>query len=169
MIGDFWLLIEGLKVEVWAVFIAVLALGLTIWQGYLSRKHNRISVRPVLRLVTEYSLGNDDHKYAISVKNCGLGSAIIKDVQIFIKDAEVGKAYSDESWNRAIELAKSEHSVFDDFYYTIFTKDVTINSGESVEILWHESDVEKPIIDKVLEEFVFKVSYQSFYKEKFEL
>lgn len=29
-----------------SAFIAFLALGLAVWQGYLMRKHNRLNLRP---------------------------------------------------------------------------------------------------------------------------
>src|SRR3989344_2263262 len=59
-----------------SAIIALCALGLSIWQGYLSRGHNRISVRPHLTMWTHKYHG--DGLYAADIVNNGIGPAIIK-------------------------------------------------------------------------------------------
>jgi hypothetical protein len=53
--------------------VALFALGLTIWQGYLYRQHNRLSVMP--RLTIYDDMGSNGS--GIYYKNDGLGPAII--------------------------------------------------------------------------------------------
>ena len=62
--------------------IAVLAMVATVWQGMLSRKHNRLSVTPVLTLYRE----EDDGK--IYIKNNGTGPALIRRYEIY-KDGQL--------------------------------------------------------------------------------
>ena len=63
--------------------IALSALFLTIWQGWLSRRHNLLSVRPSLVLKTNTeNLGKDKRRATITIKNSGLGPAKIVDYVI---------------------------------------------------------------------------------------
>lgn len=67
-------------------FIAMLALFLTMYQGYETRKHNRLSVRPKLSLLITDGLGPEssgrDVIYKVTLRSVGLGPAIIKSVVI---------------------------------------------------------------------------------------
>src|SRR5688572_25280527 len=64
-----------------AVFIALLALTVTIWQAALTRRHNRLSVRPHLRIDWLVSDEGTDEKVSVVLSNNGLGPAIIKRFQ----------------------------------------------------------------------------------------
>jgi hypothetical protein len=63
--------------------IASLALFLTIWQGWLFRRHNLLSVRPYLALTTvTENLGKEKRRVTVTVRNSGLGPAKIIDFSI---------------------------------------------------------------------------------------
>lgn len=68
-----------------SMFIALLALAATFYQGYLAREHNRVLVRP--RLVGYASKGSA--KFRFEIINTGLGPAIIEDIQCFIDGVSV--------------------------------------------------------------------------------
>lgn len=74
------------KVNIWApIIIALIALFVAIDQGYQTRKHNKLSVQPVVGIVFEYTAqGGAGWNY----KNSGLGPAIIKDFEVKV-DAEI--------------------------------------------------------------------------------
>jgi hypothetical protein len=57
-------------------FVALLALFVSVWQGYITRKHNILSVRPHVE-ITYNSLFDD---YSVEISNNGLGAAIVKEV-----------------------------------------------------------------------------------------
>ncbi|MGI9392672.1 MAG: hypothetical protein ACR2N8_03955, partial [Parvibaculales bacterium] len=59
-----------------SIFIATLALGLTIWQARQTRKHNKLMVRPFLD-ITEYMREHKNNISDISFEliNCGVGPA----------------------------------------------------------------------------------------------
>lgn len=63
-----------------AVFISALALGTTFWQAHLSRKHNKLSVRPHL---AGHASWNDEGVYSLVLRNDGLGPAIITGARVF--------------------------------------------------------------------------------------
>lgn len=59
--------------------LAVLALATTAWQGYLQRKHNRLSVTPKLEIIQHRT---PDGIAALTLKNVGVGPAIITEYRI---------------------------------------------------------------------------------------
>lgn len=63
-----------------AMFIAVLALLVSIYEGYEIRKHNRLSLKPFL----DSSIYMEQNKlFKIQLKNEGLGTAIVEDFSIY--------------------------------------------------------------------------------------
>jgi len=72
----------------WEILIAILGLIIalsasiaTIWQGVLTRRHNKLSVKPFLKTEGNYIPGQ---KVSITLSNTGFGPAIIKSIQILI-------------------------------------------------------------------------------------
>ena len=55
------------------IFVAILALLFTAAQAWQQRRHDRISVRPLLRLKTDYA----DGVYSADLTNAGLGPALL--------------------------------------------------------------------------------------------
>lgn len=66
-------------VAVAAALIALCSLGATIWQGWISRSHNRLSVRPMLVWVRDRTLDESGITLRFSIKNLGVGPAIVKE------------------------------------------------------------------------------------------
>ncbi|MEM5506923.1 hypothetical protein WNY81_18970 [Shewanella frigidimarina] len=61
--------------------IALSALGLAIWQGVATRRHNRLTVKPHLDFSSEY---RDGEAFTLWLKNDGIGPAIVKDYEFFL-------------------------------------------------------------------------------------
>ena len=64
-------------IAICAVFISVVALGSSIWQGIITRRHNMLSVRP--RVDLTFSI-DKSKPFRIIIKNTGLGLAIIEHI-----------------------------------------------------------------------------------------
>ena len=64
-----------------AIVIALAALFVSVWSGVQTRKHNRLSVRPNLR-VNYYD--HSERPLSILISNDGLGPALIYDFSISI-------------------------------------------------------------------------------------
>lgn len=62
-----------------AVLIASLAFAATIWQGIIARKHNRISVTPMLVKHVDRVINNEGIKVSLVIKNVGPGTALVID------------------------------------------------------------------------------------------
>ena len=66
--------------------IALLVLGLTIWQGLQTRKHNRLSAKPYV----DFSWVNKPLQgLRCELKNLGLGPAFINRIRFFVDNNEV--------------------------------------------------------------------------------
>ena len=59
-----------------AAFITLCAFFTTLWQGHLTRRHNKLSIKPSLNFDQNLRHSGVDVKY--TVKNSGLGPAMIK-------------------------------------------------------------------------------------------
>ena len=67
--------------------IAVFAFVVTVWQAGVTRKHNRLSVKPFLNTWSEASEGSG--VYEIRLNNIGIGPAIIESFEIRVDDKKV--------------------------------------------------------------------------------
>ena len=61
--------------------IALSALAATFWQAYISRKHNKLSVKPYL---TTWTTTSSDGYVIVKIINNGVGPAHIKSFSIFV-------------------------------------------------------------------------------------
>ena len=68
-----------------AVFIAALALAVSVWTVYENRKHNRLSVRPVLVFEKCYAPGASRPYLGLYLKNDGAGIATNLDLQFILQ------------------------------------------------------------------------------------
>ena len=78
------------------MFVAVLALMVSVYEGYEMRKHNRLSIKPYIN--SEIYMENTPNKntFEITLKNPGLGPAIIEEFSIYANGKKV------ESRNQAM-------------------------------------------------------------------
>lgn len=65
-----------------ATVIAVIALAVAVWQGFESRKHNRLSVKPAMAFLIQKAKGKEP--VGLSLKNHGAGPAFIRKFTIWI-------------------------------------------------------------------------------------
>jgi hypothetical protein len=70
------------SISITAWIISLLALCVSLWQGYETRRHHRLSVRPLLSQYVSLHPGAD--KLGFSVSNEGLGPAIMKKCKVAV-------------------------------------------------------------------------------------
>lgn len=70
-----------------SIVIALCALGLSVWQACVARKHNKLSFKPHLSLMTH----RDAEKgfYSVELINNGIGPAVIEDFSIKVDGKQV--------------------------------------------------------------------------------
>src|SRR5687767_14553435 len=99
--------------------IAICAFIATFWQAYLSRKHNRLSVKPQLEISSGFNF--NDQEYYINILNNGLGTALITKIQLVIDgeeiDTQISEAF-DEVVSELFHLYeyKQDHLIISDTY-----------------------------------------------------
>lgn len=71
-----------------AAVISACAIGITVWQGFQSRHHNRLTVRPLLTWRESRSANDDGFQVAYTVTNHGVGPAIVLERFITVDGAK---------------------------------------------------------------------------------
>lgn len=143
------------------IFVAFCALGLTIWQGYQTRNHNRLSLRPAL---SSWSLYNPK-RYTHKLMNKGHGTAIISQFNFLILGKEV--SYS-EFEHDVYEFSESYGKC--DIAILAFTKENFMSSGESfnvIEIKYSES-LPRDFFNELARRYALKIKYKCLYGKDFE-
>lgn len=65
------------------VVIAISAVAVSLWQGHMTQKHNKLSVRPYFDItVMRYGKLDSLHDFSVQLSNEGYGTAIIKEFVI---------------------------------------------------------------------------------------
>jgi hypothetical protein len=79
-----------------SVIVATLAFFTTVWQSWLTHRHSRLSVRPLLAWHTNRTLKSDAFEVVTILSNKGLGPAIVKE-RYFTLDGQHYKTPSSAS------------------------------------------------------------------------
>jgi len=75
-------------IAICGVVIAVASLGVSAYVAWAARKHNRLSVRPLLGLTTAFPVGGTA---GLRLTNSGLGPARIIGSQLTVADEDIGE------------------------------------------------------------------------------
>jgi hypothetical protein len=125
---------------------AVCALVATIWQAAISRKHNRLSVRPMLTLYRREIDG------VITVKNNGSGPAIIQSYELYFGGKQVALDAMDGVLPTLSDLPD-------------LTPGVAIAVGEAIDLVKSVTLLDGSNV-KPLEDLKFRIVYRSIYGEE---
>lgn len=162
-----------------ASIIALSALGITFWQGWLSRQHNKLSVRP--HLIIHFAI--DEQKEGCLLRytltNEGLGTAVIKSYDLYL-DEQLLDISQPDTVSRMIT-----QSFFDIFplrpQQKIFTtmkswdKDEAVKAGNEynlVKVFYGEQEMlakNGDNLEKARNALHFRITYKSMYDEEFTL
>lgn len=133
-------------VAIGSLATAVCALVATIWQAAIARKHNRLSVRPVLTLYRHEDDG------IIVIRNNGSGPAIIRSYELYADSGRVALDAMDGLLPTVSDVPE-------------LTPGVAIAVGESVQLV-----KSVPLLDgghvKPLQDLRFRIVYESIYGEE---
>lgn len=115
-----WELIVGAS----GVFVAALAFGITVWHGIQSRKHNKLSVRPLLTS-WQYT-DNEEKQFKVGFTNCGIGPALIDNFVVRV-DGEVISGVPSETVEKAVAIVFPDQSYSYEFGFVAKKAVVTVN------------------------------------------
>ena len=135
------------------VFIAVLAVVVSIWQVRISQEHNKLTVRPYL----DYFYGWSPKGFRLELSNQGFGPAIIKNIDYRFD----GKSY--KNWDEVLTAANLRDKRTNSYTYS---SNSPFASGKEVEFL--ELDINQSEIG-LLKTLSVIIYYESIYKEDFDL
>ncbi len=145
-----------------AIFIASLALGVTFWQLWVQRKHNRMSVKPYLVFNRIESVVA--HEMAIVLKNAGLGPAIIKDVAVYL-NKEPYNMSSTDPWKGLLIQAGLNTGVVAGMTLDKYA----ISAEETVKIVRAETYNSLKDMIECIHRIDIIIRYESCYGESFEV
>ncbi|WBV21142.1 hypothetical protein [Pantoea piersonii] len=78
---------RDLILSVAGIFIAVISLVFSIWQGHEQIRHNHISVEP--RINSYFSNDGRTNKWGVYIVNNGMGTAFVKDIFVRVNGRSV--------------------------------------------------------------------------------
>ncbi|WP_316367753.1 hypothetical protein [Candidatus Thiodiazotropha sp. CDECU1] len=144
-----------------AVIIASIAVGVSIWQGYLQRKHFRLSVKPNISVHSDHT---SEEEVIFTMRSNGLGPAIIKSFAIEVDGKQVPSQGDGLMKNALIGIgidvigdAKCKHFLpsIDDVY----------GPGEDLMLLDITYDPEsRENIKEAISRLKFSINYSSIYQ-----
>lgn len=157
-----WLAENTELVTAWAaIVISACALFVTLWQVSVTRRHNELSVKPMLAIKEHYSEEGNIGCFSFCLQNSGVGPAIIKDFILLDGDKEIarnnGKLYS-EFLEDKIRNCHNRGIGF-------LTPNGAVSVGEDVDLLKFCYDVQKVDVSFV-QNLNVVLHYQSIYQNK---
>ena len=154
--SDVWCWIENNATEL----IAITAVLFTAYQAYLSRKHNKLSVKPHITV----SWANfSDAPISFTMCNDGLGPAIIKSYSIEV-DGSTVEGQGPELYKNAIIALGLQNITY--LSYNL-TEGEAYSVGKSLVLLRFEEPPDRyDEINEVLSKLKFRITYTSIYEDK---
>ena len=157
-----WNLSNSEIVAVSSMAIALLALVAAFWQAHISRRHNRLSVRPFIEHYQERIPG--EH-ISVSIVNHGIGPAVLEKVYFTISP-NTQRLDIDELLDKIVLTMKPTKGAWESGTFlgkTMFPpgKITTVVKLE----LTLEDDENFMIISKILDDTSIHVVYRSIYNE----
>lgn len=149
-----------------AIVIALASLLVAVWQAALTRKHNKLSVKPHLTLESVMSTGHD---IEVLLCNNGIGTACLKSFNIVIE----GKRHNISNVYDLNSLLKRDNFHLDktNVSFYPYTGNNTIRAGDSVTLLHFAGSASDTIIasDIVIELglMTFQIEYECLYGERY--
>lgn len=142
-----------------AIVIAIASIVISTWQGIENRNHNRLTVMPKLGI----SLTVNENLFRISVKNNGLGPAILKKRTLMFEGKEI-EWYDHNHLKKIVENFKINGNLS----FSLMDEFSTIPVGDEKTLFQFASDSlnENIGFNKMPYLLGFKLDYESMYGEE---
>lgn len=147
-----------------AVVVALSAFIVSVWQGISSRKHNRLSVKPLVDINLSTGPSGDA---SVALTNSGVGPALLQSFSVLYQN----KKYIFNSTKTHNELFKSIGVDLRQVHWSAgrHLKDAALGVGESIIMLNIEDTsqcrVQTEKMYEAIKTMQFEVEYQSIYGE----
>ena len=141
--------------------IAVAALAVSVYQSWVTRDHNRRSVRPLLRLRLSLRTGQTA---GIRLTNSGLGPALITKAMVWLDGKSIGP-YSEDTSNviRGDQRPRPSATTLTpgDVLATDYDQYILAVADFDLAVDWHAA-----FTNLVRERLVLEIHYTSLYEER---
>ena len=149
-----------------SVLVASLAFGVTIWHAWTTRKHNRLSVKPLLNTWNDF--GSFADGLEITLRNIGIGPALIESFEIYV-DAKKVDGIGTDPINKAISILFPVNTPTI-LYSSYLAKGGVLGVNEKIKVLSIKFPPNffpsPPIMEHTLNRCKLIVRYQSIYENE---
>jgi len=157
----YWMTPE-IIIAISSIFIALLALFATIWQGLVTRKHNKLTVKPILSF--QITLSSHSDKIGICIINKGVGPLIL--TESIISKAGKSSYLHKKDYIKLFPLLNNPS-----FHFGIPARNCSILPNENVWLIscskHKEQDAFIDLMDSEFKGLNIEIKYKSIYDEKF--
>ncbi|PSU34617.1 hypothetical protein [Photobacterium lutimaris] len=147
-----------------AAIVSVSACAINIWQASISKKHNQLSVKPMLHF--DCILDND---LVLKIKNTGTGPAIINNCSLYFNEVLLGSNSQEIAYNLFEEL-EVQH-LGGRMYIPGIRQ--AMPAGESYEIMRIDAVIsDNQVMERIMNDLTLltiDLNYESIYGEKFDI
>jgi len=155
--------LSGTITAIGTVVIAVAALIVSIWENVAARKHNRLSVRPLLRVDC---LGERQGPLSVTLVNSGVGPAIVESFT-----AKLNGETIPSSELHPVDCALKRLGVApEDYIYFTPWPGEAVSAGEKLTLLTFPKTAEDRVaadrMKDLLPKICLRIVYKSIYDEK---
>jgi hypothetical protein len=149
-----------ISISLASAVVAACALGITVWQACLTRKHNQLSVQPYLTTSQFENAENHVFTLTISLENCGIGPAIIKNFIFFDGDQEIAR----NNYHLVESYLKNNILSAYVFYFGFCVPGFAISAGTN-HLLLQITSTSGPVNMSLINRLNIIVEYQSIYQD----
>lgn len=157
-----------LLISVCAIIVAIFAFITSVCQAYFTRRHNKLSVKPILSVEFNLAYKNDDD-FGISLKNNGIGPAILKDLKVFV-EGKLASNFSRDNWEKVFELIQIPKNWEPLISCTTIKPDYSISAGDKKQLLKiNKKGLETNTLEDMrnfLKKLKIQITYESIYGEQ---
>ena len=149
-----------------SVIVALCALGISIWQGFLSRQHAHLSARPIIE-----SNFNNHGSVGLEIYNAGLGPAVLTSFKAIYKQQEFDMFRGSEL-EKLVDLLVENRSDLPlmTFSFRIPSNHSAIAPGDVVKLLTITCDWDVIVqrMRRAFSQIELKITYQDIYGKTFD-
>lgn len=153
-----------------SMIVAVLALGVTVWQGLVTRRHNRLSVEPFLTWSVSRTFDEEGATFVFAIENRGIGPALTKACYFTVR----GERFSNGTEGHDVVKALADAMLRPDVRYHLGHhglpgRSSAISPGQDFVVAKltfpNAGPEELAAVEKKLEDVNFVVDYETIYGE----
>ena len=151
-------------IAICSVVIAVAVVAVTIWQSWVMRKHNRLSVKPHLNFEIK-CLDAGQPRFSIILRNIGLGPAIIKNFSLLVDNKQVCNPNNKERINifKNLQINVPYHT------FRNIENGSGIGPNDVKTIISLNTEESSTTLVLKMERIDIHIEYESIYKESFRI